>query len=93
MQPKYIKEFVDKTWPIVVCPICGKSFVPAPEHAWDIDYGRKLVCSYTCMRVWEKEHLAKTRKMIHRVRSKSKTDLDIALYSAKKRAEKQRKKK
>lgn len=37
------------------CPICKKNFIPAPEHAWKIGgEHRALVCSYTCMRVWEK---------------------------------------
>ena len=32
------------------CPICGKNFVPAPEHIYnDSGYkGGKPVCSYTC---------------------------------------------
>lgn len=46
------------------CPICGKKFVPAPEHMWKIGnwdgisglrYTR--VCTYTCMRKWEKAQL------------------------------------
>ena len=40
------------------CPICGKKFYPAPLHAWKIGSEKakeKLVCSYTCMRVWEKD--------------------------------------
>ena len=41
------------------CPICGKNFIPAPYHRWEIGYTvqHKLVCSYSCMRVWEKEKL------------------------------------
>lgn len=40
-----------------VCPICNKKYIPAPEHAWKIGSEKvyKLVCSYTCMRAWEKE--------------------------------------
>ena len=51
--------------PLKVCPICGKKFAPALEHAWLIgkayldtqtyDYRNIPVCSYTCMRKWEKE--------------------------------------
>lgn len=38
-----------------ICPICGKKFNPAPEHAYYIKKNRKLlVCSYSCMRKWEK---------------------------------------
>lgn len=49
------------------CPICGKGFHPAPEHAWKIgpEQTGPLVCSYTCMRKWEKEHPPK--KKIRRV--------------------------
>lgn len=38
------------------CPICGKPFSPAVEHAYKAGKGvnRKLVCSYTCQRAWEK---------------------------------------
>ena len=47
--------------PLDVCPICGKGFVPAVEHYWKIgsyscfDVRNTPVCSYTCMRAWEKE--------------------------------------
>lgn len=43
------------------CPVCGKKFLPAPEHAWKIGYeseaerNQNLVCTYSCMRKWEKE--------------------------------------
>ena len=46
------------------CPVCGKMYFPAGEHAWRIgEYGErgKRVCSYSCMRKWEKEHHYKTR--------------------------------
>lgn len=48
------------------CPICKKVFTPAIDHYWKIKYGLKIgnvprspnegeyVCSYSCMRVWEK---------------------------------------
>lgn len=37
------------------CPVCGKKFNPAPEHAYYIKKSRKnFVCSYSCMRKWEK---------------------------------------
>lgn len=39
----------------MTCPVCGKNFNPAPEHAYHIKRGYKnLVCSYSCMRKWEK---------------------------------------
>ena len=41
----------------IKCPICEKMFAPAPEHSYRIDEGVKckLVCSYSCMRAWEKK--------------------------------------
>jgi hypothetical protein len=38
------------------CPICGKNFIPAPQHAWGYKENGdfKKVCSYTCHRVAEK---------------------------------------
>lgn len=53
------------------CPVCGKRFLPAPQHAWQIGYeseierNRNLVCTYSCMRKWEKEHLAKKKEKKH----------------------------
>ena len=44
-----------------ICPICKKEFIPAPEHAWKIR-SDKLVCSYTCMRVWERVRYSKKSK-------------------------------
>ena len=49
------------------CPICGKKFIPAPEHYWKIgQWGSEertdVVCSYSCMRVWEKEQEAKDKR-------------------------------
>ena len=39
----------------VTCPVCGELFKPAEEHSYHIEYNkRKLVCTYTCMRKWEK---------------------------------------
>lgn len=40
------------------CPICGKMFHPMPDHSLRIggEGSRQLVCSYSCMRKWEKEH-------------------------------------
>ena len=40
------------------CPVCGKKFTPAPQHCLKIGEGTHapLVCSYSCMRKWEKEN-------------------------------------
>lgn len=42
--------------PPVKCPICGEMFSPTAEHAYKIGEGNKsqLVCTYSCMRKWEK---------------------------------------
>lgn len=40
----------------VKCPICGKMFVPAPEHVYRNYNGKKLVCSYACSCQSRKEH-------------------------------------
>lgn len=40
----------------VKCPMCGKMFVPAPEHAYHNYNGKKLVCSYTCSIISRNEH-------------------------------------
>ena len=41
------------------CPICKKNFIPAVEHQWMIRKSNayKKVCSYSCMRKWEKQRL------------------------------------
>lgn len=46
------------------CPICGKRFLPAPQHSWKINGkhgGGELVCRYSCMRKWETTHRDKRR--------------------------------
>lgn len=66
---------MDDKWyeePLTVCPICKKMFAPAPMHYWKIGKARMtncefrtrntLVCSYTCMRTWEKENFDKKIK-------------------------------
>ena len=44
-----------ETRPMRECPVCGKMFSPAPEHSYCIGNKQKLVCSYSCVRKWEKE--------------------------------------
>lgn len=40
------------------CPVCKKPFYPAPLHGWLIGWDSQQipVCSYHCMREWEKTH-------------------------------------
>ena len=49
------------------CPVCGKEFVPAPQHQYKMERGKKLVCSYSCetisIREWnEKKKKSKERQ-------------------------------
>lgn len=39
------------------CPICGKRFIPAPEHIYKIPNGGsyKYVCSWGCQRKYERK--------------------------------------
>lgn len=48
------------------CPVCGETFYYDPEHAYMIGFSRgkttgKKVCSYSCMRKWEKSNHIKRR--------------------------------
>lgn len=56
----------------VKCPVCGKKFKPAPEHALKIggEESRRIVCSYSCMRKYEKEHEMLRRDEILQKREK-----------------------
>ena len=47
------------------CPMCPRTFIPAPDHQWTIKTKtnqKKNVCSYTCMRKWEKPILEAEKK-------------------------------
>lgn len=53
------------------CPVCGKKFLPAPMHVWKNENEtnkafQKLVCSYTCMRVTEKQKFERLKKQSRR---------------------------
>ena len=37
-----------------ICPICGKKFVPAPFHIYRAK--ARLVCSWACVRKFEKDN-------------------------------------
>ena len=37
------------------CPVCGKTFIPAPYHAYRDKRCHKRVCSWSC--VCESDHL------------------------------------
>ena len=47
----------------ITCPVCGKKFKPAEEHIYHIGkHHNKLVCTYTCMRKWQKGEAEKKSK-------------------------------
>jgi len=54
------------------CPVCKKLFIPAPQHVWKV--GGKKVCSYTCMRSFEKaqEEKKARRRQLARARREEK---------------------
>lgn len=58
------------------CAVCGKKFKPAPEHALKIgaEGSRNLVCSYSCMRKYEKEHDLLRRDEILQKRDQKRKD-------------------
>ena len=58
------KDKIDFYLSIKTCPVCGKKFHPMPEHQWRIGPANKtgkLVCTYSCMRKYEKENNLKRR--------------------------------
>lgn len=80
---QYIDEYFQKHCLPQTCPICGKGFIPAPEHAWKIghitsyaiknrrdDAYQRNVCSYTCMRKWEREEEAKIKAKKAKIKSR-----------------------
>ena len=47
----------------IECPVCGEMFKAADEHSYKIGKNRnKLVCTYSCMRKWEKGEVKKPKK-------------------------------
>ena len=45
-----------------ICPVCGKSFVPAPYHVYHVEGQKERCCSYTCMLKGNREHEAKVKR-------------------------------
>lgn len=47
-----------------VCPVCNKKFEPAIFHSYKITQKTRylLVCSYSCLRRWEREKVDKRKK-------------------------------
>lgn len=51
-------------WVMRTCPVCGKEFLPAGQHSWKIGNSfskQELVCTYSCMRKWEKNPKKRSR--------------------------------
>ena len=44
------------------CPICGKTFVPAPMHVYHVACKQTRVCSYHCALESERRHEAGKKK-------------------------------
>ncbi len=49
--PKTKELFVPQALSEVKCPVCGKEFIPAPQHVYKLIKGSKkqFVCTYKCM--------------------------------------------
>jgi uncharacterized OB-fold protein len=43
---------------VETCPICGKVYVPAPEHVYHMPARKTRVCSYHCMLEAERKNEA-----------------------------------
>lgn len=51
------------------CPVCGKEFIPAPDHTYKARFGKdlKMVCRWSCMVKAQREH-EKSLKQVRRVK-------------------------
>lgn len=58
MMSNYVKD----PFPVKKCPICGKEFVPAAEHAYRLPNKGAVVCSYHCHREARRKHESKLKK-------------------------------
>lgn len=48
------------------CPVCKKDFLPATQHVYKIGYHNQYVCSWGCVRAYEKQkELKKASKKQH----------------------------
>lgn len=58
----------------IECPVCGKMFKAADEHSYKIGKNRnKLVCTYSCMRKWEKGEVKKPKRTPKKTTSRTPT--------------------
>ena len=47
---------------VETCPICGKTYVPAPLHVYKMPYRNTRVCSYHCSMEAERRYEAGKKK-------------------------------
>ena len=54
---------------VKICPICGKDFCPAPQHAYRTMLGksRVMLCSYHCYLEADRRHEARLKQSAHRI--------------------------
>lgn len=54
---------------VMICPVCGKEFIPAPYHIYKarVNKNKVLCCSYSCMCKDEAEYERKLKQSKHRI--------------------------
>jgi hypothetical protein len=46
-----MKRIIDIGLTVITCPVCGKEFVPAPQHVYHLPFKKyEYVCGYSCAR-------------------------------------------
>ena len=58
------------------CPICGKKFIPAPEHVYRrrVRTSLRYICSYHCMLEYDKNKIDRSQKRYGKVYTKRKKE-------------------
>lgn len=51
-----MKRIIDIGLTVITCPVCGKVFLPAPQHVYHLPFRKyDLVCGYSCARKAQKD--------------------------------------
>ena len=52
-------------WKESTCPICGKKFIPAPEHVYRrrVRTSLRYICSYHCVLEYDKNKIDRNEKV------------------------------
>lgn len=50
-----MKRMIDMGLPVKTCPVCGRDFVPAPQHVFRTPNRTAYVCGYRCARKAEQD--------------------------------------